>query len=311
MPAKPPALRSVLVPLDASPLAEQALPLAAAIARSTRARLRLVLVHQSPSPPTDDLTARLATSIELATRKAEREYLKRTAATLRGRSKRQVTGVTLAGPVGPTLTKYIGEIGADLVVMTTHGRSGIRRAWLGSVADHLVRSLDIPIVLVTAHEAPSAAEPEEILVALDGSPLAEGVLQPAATLARALEARLSLLQVVPPVPLVTDPPLPWALGFDQGLTTIRRQQAQDYLDDVAQRLRDKGLEVSGAAVVAAPVAQAILDVARAEAVGMLAVATHGRGGLRRVMLGSVADKLVRGAEKPVLVVRPPPVRRSR
>ncbi|MGH7580865.1 MAG: universal stress protein [Gemmatimonadales bacterium] len=303
--------RSVLVPLDASPLAEQALPLAAEIARATRARLRLVLVHLRPSPPTDQLTARLATSIDLATRKAERSYLRRTAAGLRGKLGRRVTGVTLAGPVAPTLIKYIGEIGADLVVMSTHGRGGVRRAWLGSVADQLVRSLEIPLVLIPADgTSASGASPVEILVALDGSPLAEGVLEPATALARAFGARLGLLQVVPPV-LLADPPRPPSLKFREDLTSMRRQQAQDYLDDLAERMRAEGLRAGSSAVVGAPVAQTILDVARGEAVGMLAVATHGRGGLRRMMLGSVADKLVRGANKPVLVVRPRPAPRGR
>lgn len=312
MPAKTASLRSVLVPLDASPLAEHALPLAAEIARTTRARLRLVLVHQSPSPPTDELTARLATSIDLATRKAEREYLRRMAAALRDSSGRQVAGVTLAGPVAPTLIQYIAEIGADLVVMTTHGRGGIRRAWLGSVADQLVRSLQVPVVLMAAdgRSAP-AVPPAEILVALDGSALAEGVLEPATLLGRALGARLGLLQVVTPVPVMTDPPLPYPMGSDENLTTIRRQQAQDYLDDIAERIREEGLQASATAVVGAPAAQSILDIARRESVGMLAVATHGRGGLRRLILGSVADKLVRGAERPVLVVRPRKVAHSR
>jgi len=313
MPGKPPSFRSLLVPLDASRFAEQALPLAMAIARATGAKLRLVLVHQSPSPPADEATARLATSIDLMTRKAEREYLRRIAGTMRGEAARQVVGVTLAGPVVPTLMKYIDEIGVDLVVMTTHGRSGIQRAWLGSVADQLVRSLEIPLVLVRPNESENraAAPPAEILVSLDGSPLSEGVLEPAAALGLALGARLGLLQVVSPVPLTSDPMIAYVTGFDEGLTTIRRQQAQDYLADIAERLREQGLQASSSAVVGSPVAETILDVARGESVGMIAVATHGRGGLRRILLGSVADKLVRGAEKPVLVVRPrkPPARK--
>ena len=171
MPGKPPSFRSLLVPLDGSRFAEQALPLAMAIAGATGAKLRLVLVHQSPSPPADAVTVRLATSIELMTQKAEREYLRRIAGTMRSGEARRVTGVTLAGPVVPTLLKYIDEIGVDLVVMTTHGRSGIQRAWLGSVADQLARSLEIPLVLVRAEEGEgrTAALPVEILVALDGS----------------------------------------------------------------------------------------------------------------------------------------------
>ena len=84
-----------------------------------------------------------------------------------------------------------------------------------------------------------------------------------------------------------------------------RTQAQDYLDDVAERMRGQGLRATGVAVVGWSAVDSILDVARPERVALVALATHGRGGLRRLALGSVADKLVRGADVPVLVYRPP------
>jgi nucleotide-binding universal stress UspA family protein len=308
--------RSVLVPLDGSRFAEQALPLALVIARAERAKLRLVLVHQKLSPPMDKATARLARSMDLALRKAERDYLRGVVEMHRGEASRQVVGVTIAGPVAPTLLKYIREIGPDLVVMTTHGRGGIQRAWLGSIADQLIRSVEIPTILVRPAEGEGAAAVpvSEILVCLDGSPSAEGVLEPVAALAGALDARLGLLQVVPPVPLMTDPMLAYATSFDERLTAIHRQQAEEYLAEIAGQMRDAGLQASARVITGASVAEAIFEAARREPVGMLAVATHGRGGLRRMVLGSVADKLVRGAEKPILVVRrrkPPRPRTAR
>jgi nucleotide-binding universal stress UspA family protein len=306
MPARTSMFRSVLVPLDGSSFAERALPLAASIARATRAKLRLVLVHQPPSAPADRGTARLATSVDLMLRKAERDYLRTRVGELREKSGGQIVGVTLPGPVVPTLLRYVSEIGADLVVMTTHGRGGIQRAWLGSIADQLLRSLEIPLILVppAENESPAPADSAEILVALDGSRLAEGVIEPAAALGEALGVPLGLLQVVPPVAARGEAAFALPSRHDEGLTAMRRDEAKDYLTGVTERLRDQGLTAGSAAVVGAPVADTILEIARSRSVAMLAIATHGRGGLRRLILGSVADKLVRGTEKPVLVVRP-------
>jgi nucleotide-binding universal stress UspA family protein len=300
--------KSILVPLDGSPLAEQALPLAARIARFAGGKLRLALVHQLPPAPLDPIAAKMFTSIELASRKSERAYLRGRQAKLREEGFKLSSAVTLTGAVGPTLAQYVRELSVELVVMATHGRGGVRRAWLGSVADYLIRHLEVPVVLVRpAEEGAAPARPAEggqILVPLDGSALAEEALQPAAALARAWNAELALLQVVTPVLTVTDPALPLPSAYDAELTTACRDAAQDYLDDIVERLRGEGLRASGTAVVGWKTVDTILEVARPERVALIAIATHGRGGLRRLALGSVADKLVRAADIPVLVHRP-------
>jgi nucleotide-binding universal stress UspA family protein len=167
--------------------------------------------------------------------------------------------------------------------------------------------LEVPILVVRPAEtkAPeSSGGLTEMLVPLDGSPLAEAVLQPAAALARLWDAEISLVQVVHPVVLTSDPPLPFPTGYSDQMTRIRRESAQDYVQDVAERLRESGVKASGVAVIGGGVAETLLDLARPEHTSLVAVATHGRGGLRRLVIGSVADKLVRAAEVPVLVVRP-------
>jgi nucleotide-binding universal stress UspA family protein len=303
-----PSFRSVLVPLDGSPLAEQAVPLAAEIAQRAGAKLRLALVHELSPPPFDSQAAKLFTSIELASRKAERAYLRGVQARVRQGGTRLSSAVTLAGAVGPALAGYVRELGIDLMVMATHGRGGLRRTWLGSVADHLIRHLEVPVLLVRSPEgqpAPArAAGPGQIMVPLDGSPLAEEALDAAARIARLRDAELTLVQVVRPVLLSADPALPLPSAYDEELTTMWRSQAQDYLDGVIERLQGQGLRASGAAVMGWSATDSILDLARPERVGMIVIATHGRGGLRRLALGSVADKVVRGADVPVLVYRP-------
>lgn len=297
----------VVVPLDGSPFAEHALPCAAAIARAARARLRLVLVHQLPPPPTDRESLKIYTSLEVAVRRSQRAYLREVASRLRQRWGLQVTAVSPDGPIGPTVLRYIREAGADLVVMSTHGRGALGRALLGSVADEVVRTATVPVLLVRppGEEPPAETEwsPGEILVPLDGSRLAEGALEPAADLARLLGAKLALVQVIVPIATITDPPLPFPSGYDEHLTGIRRVEAQDYLDDIAEGLREKGVAASGAAVVNGSAAGALVDLSRPGRAGLIVIASHGHGGLRRLALGSVADRLVRTAAVPVLVVR--------
>ncbi len=323
---EPLRIRSVLLPLDGSPFAEHAVPWAAAIARKARARLRLALVHQPPQPPpADDSDRRLYTRVELALRKSQRDYLRSVAARLKGERATRVATATLDGAPAPALGQYVREIGVDLVVMTTHGRGGLERAWLGSVADRLVRSLEVPVLLIRptdgdrtdgartdnprtegSRTAGPEAEPrlEEILVPLDGSGLAEAALPPALAVASLFGARLTLVQGVEPVVMVVDAPTPFARNVDQELSALRRREAKDYLDDLAERVTAQGVPTVGAAVLCAGALEAIQAAARAPGIGMIALATHGRGGLRRLVLGSVADKLVRSSDLPVVVTRP-------
>jgi nucleotide-binding universal stress UspA family protein len=300
--------RTIMVPLDGSPLAEQALPVATELAARAGSKVRLVLVHQVPSAPLNPMSAHRFTGIELASRKSERAYLRVVQARLRQQGVRLSTAATLTGPVGLALAEHVRELRTDLVVMATHGRGGVRRAWLGSVADYLVRHLEVPVLLVRASEGagpgPAPRTGGRILVALDGSALAEQALEAAAAMARFRDAEVSLIQVVPPVLDVPDQMLPMPAGYDHALTGECRDQAQDYLDDLVERLRGDGLRAGAVAVVGWSIAGTLLEAAAAPDVTMVVVATHGRGGLKRLALGSVADKLVRAATVPVLVQRP-------
>ncbi len=296
-------IRSLLVPLDGSPFAEQALPWAIAIARKFRARLRLAMAHQFPSPPPlDETTARLYTKVELALRKSQGDYLRRTATRIKADEGIQTATAMLEAPAAPALAKYVAEIGADLVVMTTHGRGGLERAWLGSVADRLIRTLEIPILLIRAtagQGAPPSAQ--RLLVPLDGSRRAEAILPAAMALAAVTDAEITLLQVVPPVPAMGDLPTTYPMGIDEELTQLERNQAQDYMSSLAEQLTAGGFRASGVAVLGASAFGTIQDAARERGTGLIALATHGRGGVRRMILGSNADKLIRAGDLPVLV----------
>ncbi len=113
-----------------------------------------------------------------------------------------------------------------------------------------------------------------------------------------------LLQVVEPVIADTTPLGPHSLGYDADITALRRSEAHDYLKRLAERLGQQGVRATAAAVLGPTVAATILDTARRQGVDLMAVATRGHGGIRRLAFGSTADKLVRAAEVPVLVIRP-------
>ena len=292
-------MSTILVPLDGSSLAEQGLTFAEQLARALPARLRLALVHE-PAAVTTGPVARA----QMALHRAEREYLARVRDRLKTAGITDVTAVVLKGDPREELTRYTDERDPDLVVIASHGRGGLARAWFGSVAEHLVRTVAAPVVVVHAHEpAPGLRAPERIAVALDGSKSAEMVLESAAQFARAFGAELLLCRVVQPVPLPADPILPVTIAYDTELTEQLVGGSDDYLARVAERFAGTGIPVRHSSVVGHGVAATLIEAARDEGAGLIVMTTRGRGGLGR--LGSVADKVMRGAPCPVLLYRRP------
>jgi nucleotide-binding universal stress UspA family protein len=293
--------RSLLVPLDRSPFAEQALPLAVAIARRAGAGLDLVQAHVLYALE-ENYPARLPYYPEMDVRAGQEEqlYLDATARWVATVSPVPVTTAVVPGPVGDAILDRARDRKADLIVLTTHGRGPLSRFFLGSVADELIRRARVPVLVV--RPAPTAPDllPEPafatVLIPLDGSPLAEAVLEPALDLAGLMEARCHLLRVV-------DGGASGAAWVESALRA-KRDEATAYLEDAAARVRARGLPVATQVVVASRPAEAILEAVGALDGCLLALATHGRGGVRRLLLGSVADEVVRGATGPVLVYRP-------
>ncbi len=302
--------RSILVPLDGSRLSEQALPLAVAIAERARAKLRLVLVHRTPTVSLSTKQRRLYASLGLAARKPEMAYLK----ALTDQIKRQSASLavlfrTLEGAVASALRHYIRDSRSDLVVMTSRGQAGLRRLWFGSVADAMIRGSNVPVLLVRPEQDPSRQallqNLGKILVPLDGSALAERILGPAKQLASLAGAELMLVEVIQPLAATLESQSVPPSKFDAELTTLKRKAATDYLSRLAEECRKAGVKATYSAPLGTHAADTILRLAESPKVGLIAIATHGRTGVRRLAIGSVADKVVRAAPRPALVYRPP------
>jgi nucleotide-binding universal stress UspA family protein len=186
--------------------------------------------------------------------------------------------------------------------MATHGRSGLGRAVLGSVADEVLRHAPVPVLLVPAARAGAwpASGPLRVLVPLDGSDFALEALGPVRRLAGLTGADVTLLRAVEPpddVILDDDVPLPVS-DMESEVGAARR-----YLEGVAGTLSAAARRVSVVATIGSA-AEAIAEHVRNQPVDLIAMATHGRGGFARVMLGSVAGQTLRRAGVPLLLVRP-------
>ena len=307
-PGAQPAPGPIVVALDGSPLAEQTLPLAAELARRTGARLDLVTVHEAVAyGPGDTFDISYDPAWLATTEAGQKAYLAAIAEELT-KSGVQAVAEVPSGPPARTLLDHVERVDAALLVMSTHGRGGLNRLWLGSTLDRVMRKAVVPLLVVRASEelaGPPALQ--KILIPLDGSRVAEAAIEPAVALGSAFGAEYEVLQVVPAAVLIGSPYMAQQVHTAADLMESRRAATERYLGEVKERVElQHGITVHTRVVEGAgePVAEAILAAARETGADLVAVATHGRGGLRRVALGSVADKLIRAATLPLLIVRP-------
>ena len=216
-----------------------------------------------------------------------------------------VEHILLDGPVADVLAEQAQASRADLVVMSTHGRGALGRVWLGSVAAALARLAPVPLLLVRPQQPlVPLAEPvfRHILIPLDGSPLAEQAIGPAVALGALMDARYTLFQALDPL-LAQHTHPPYAAGLAPQLSAEVQTSAAAYLERMATRLRAQSLVVDTSLAVGLP-ALSIRTYAQAHAVDLIAMATHGHGGVSRLLLGSVTDAVLHATDVPVLLVRP-------
>lgn len=294
--------RAILVPLDGSETAEQALAVGASIARRTGAALHLVTVQEPIPAAVTAEVGQYGVELERESRHELNRYLTGTLATTRGIAGIEVQGEVLDGIAADVLAEYVEDHAIGLVAMTTHARKGLARWWLGSVADRLLRRVSIPVLLLHPSDLPQPTRFRRLLVALDGE-IEEPVLEAALALGSLEEgAEYILFRVAePPIPLLT--PLaasPSQLGQPH-LERAAEEAAREYLERVVERLRAGGHKVSWRVVRARDIPEQVVELARETGADCIALGTHGAGGIERFLVGSVADKVVRGTTLPVLV----------
>ena len=309
--------RRILVPLDGSALAETVLPHAVAMAQATGSSLSLLRVV---APPADaERLVRPAEHVQ------SRIYLAGLADRLRATTGLVVRIDVLEGqPAARIVARAQEDPRIAMIAMATHGRSGVGRWVFGSVAEQVVRAAPAPVLLVRAHEqrAPASAKGayRKIVVPLDGSAFADQALGDAVKLARSSDATLCLVSVVEgPGDSVVEPGDVAAaeVGIVPCWMLAERQAEQERIGNMlrhrARMLGANGSKVETVVAHGKP-AEEILRVSAQEEAGLVVMATHGRSGLQRLWLGSVAMKVLQGAAMPLLLVprtRPLKVRQGR
>jgi nucleotide-binding universal stress UspA family protein len=303
---------AILVPLDGSVFAEQALPFALGLAHQTHSPLHPVMVHaEPPFHEVGEWTATIdSENLEVKLRERETAYLESVAERLASTDVSVHEPVLLEGGVVDALVDHVRAHGIDRAVLSTHGRAGLERLWLPSVAEALLHKLTIPLLLVRPDPESTEADVVEpappfrtVLVTLDGSQDAEAVLEDALTLVDTDDARFILLRVVPPPPLLASAYLPHAALMQREESESRRERARAYMDAVEQRLAERTSDIETRIVVHGRPADLIQRAADDEGVDLIAMGTHGHGGLRDMLLGSVTRDVVRTSAVPVLVHR--------
>lgn len=286
----------ILVPLDGTSEAMDALTPAQTLATATGATICLLKAIQSDAAGAD--SARATADLELVARDLRRQSL-------------TVDTCVRRGEPAAEITVAAAELQADLVVMTTHGRSGLARAFLGSVAQQVVATSPAPVLLLRpgGHVMTRLGV---ILVPVDGSLGGALALASAVPLARSVNARLVLVNVaVPYVAFMTTSGTGLGDGFyfDPNWDEEALAAARLYVTGMAARLQNAGIRAEGRTITgpalqpSMSVSDAIMRTADEVDADLIVMSTHALTGPARALLGSVADTVVRNAHRAVLLPR--------
>jgi nucleotide-binding universal stress UspA family protein len=293
----------LLIPLDGSKTAEAALPYGRTLARTLKIPVELLSIV--------DITV-LATQvfrgsgyfepIIAETVRSSEEYLNRIAKTF------PADNVSCTVETGKAEDVIIEKAGSDatLTAMATHGRSGIDRLIMGSVAEKVLRSAINPLILIRASEEADSeglAVLKSVIVPLDGSELAETVLSPVVQLANALKLEVILLRAYQ-IPMNTYAGMEDSYPIDyEKISVALKEEAQSYLERKVAELKRNGIEKLSFVISEGSGAGEIVALGRRTPDNLIAMCTHGRSGVKRWVLGSVTEKVVRLSEDPVLIIR--------
>lgn len=295
----------IIVPLDGSRLSESILPYARVLADAFDLPVDLLQVVDSETVEAfaDPGRGFFLDVVEADLRRSARNYLDKVSRSLNTRS-----AVNCLIDVGNPAEIIVGRAERQpeaLIAMSTHGRSGIKRWYLGSVADKVLHASKNPLLVVRGKDAQShegVARIKRLLVPLDGSPLAEAALPLAVAVAKALGAELELMRVYTALAQAY-----YGEGFIpdyEEMTARLRSDAEAYLKERADVLNQEGLAGVQSILREGDAAAEIIGVAKKTEDNLVVMASHGRSGVGRWVLGGTADRVIRYSEDPVLVLRP-------
>lgn len=311
----------ILVPLDGSDRAEQAIATAANLAHVSGGSIVLLQVINP------DITHLDTPGISMETLDAEIERAKQYLAMIAACNILSGIGVTtevLTGDPALTIFPTAHAHQADLIVMCSHGNTGVRRWGIGSVSQKVARCSPLPVLIlregagVPTNLHPGGIRSVRVQVALDGSPLAEATLLPAAQLSAALSTpapgALHLVHI-----------LPLSLQDEQAIRESAQKEAESYLQTIQQRLLTKdaaelklqittlvgtNTDVADALIGMAEDSEGMEEVEDFEGCDCIAMATHGRGGVQRWLMGSITERVLHATKLPLLIIRPQKVAAS-
>ncbi len=299
--------QSVLVPLDGSALSEQALPFAMAIAGQGGSVILLQAIPDAEPlrKPFGAVTMSAEEVLQMLTNLAEADLDRAEAHWADVAPEVTITKKAVSGDAATVILDTAAEQNIDLIALASTGRGALGRLTLGSVADRVLRTADRPVLVVRGYDAPSSHQLPQlnrIVVPLDGSDRSMLAIPAAATVAKQMQAPVELLMAVD-LPQVVSPAMAYGPAFSPEFYSELEEQttrnADAYLTEAVAEFGKHGVEAKTHIMLGSAVA-AILDFAKHG--DLIVMTSRGQGGFKRWILGSVAEKLVRDAPAPVLLV---------
>jgi len=280
----------MLVPLDGSELAEQAIPYVERMAKKLKSEVILLTVCL----PGDPLERALTEYIERRAEKIQSLGIK-------------TRSLCIKGEPAASIIDFAGKNDVSLIVISTHGRTGISHWPLGSIANKVVQKSHVPVLLVrSSHPGKANADKElrKILVALDGSHFSEAIIPYVEKLAKGMGSTVILLRVIEPVKLPQLAAYRDREKYEKEYMAKMEREAERYLDKKKTALAGKGVKVNSA-LFKGKSDESIFQYAEDKSANLIALTTHGFSGITKWAYGSVAARVIEGSPKPVLLVRPP------
>lgn len=298
--------KKILIPLDTSKVAETVLPYARELADKLQSDVELLGVAEPAVVGMNDYVySKTHVQFDELVRKQIEEYLVKTSSYFNGLPG-TVTTQVVSGYSAEQIIKESLKEHSTLIAMSTHGRSGVGRWAMGSVSDKVLHSLGNPILIVRGKEEKSdagQAKFKTIFLPLDGSQVAEQALSPVMTLAKAIKASVSLLRVTPSLASYYQFSNPAVYVAD--MASIAEEvdaDARKYLDGVAKKFKEWGVPEVKATLLNGRAADSIIEATKKQPDSLVVMTTHGLSGVKRTILGSVADRVISGSERPVLLL---------